>query len=516
VSNPDLLPFLVAVPLVGALVPLVFGARRPRLARRATFAVLLAQIAIAAVVIADVAANGPTRIVIGGLPAAVGIGLLVDELSAVFVATIAVAGTALYAVRTEATGPSDSLWLLLVGGLTGVCVTADVFNLYVFLEISGLAAYALVATGRGTSAALAALNYLLVGTVGATLYLLGVAYAYVATGTLAMADLRVAFVAVGYDSPLVVASFVLITVGLAVKLAVFPLQAWKPDAYATAPPDVAALLATLGSTVAGYALVRLTFGVYSVEFLRAVPAVRTGLLVAGLVSVLAGALLTLRQANVRRLFAFSSVLQYGLVAVGVALATPAAVTGAVVVLIANAVAKGGIYAAAGALERGFDATSVDDYAGLGAAAPVTALAVAVGVASLVGLPPSVGFAGKWYLVTAAVATDTPVAAAVILASTLLTLVYAGRVVERLYIATPTGDGPTTPDTDTPDESRPVTDGGRSARSGPVGTGTTPNLGPSLQSRAAGLAIGAAAVTVLLGLGSTALADWIAPVLEGWL
>jgi multicomponent Na+:H+ antiporter subunit D len=515
----DLLPFLVVVPLMGALAPLVLGARRPTLARGVTFAVLLVQVGLVAVVLTAVAASGPARFVVGGLPAAVGIGLRVDAVSAVFLALVAVAGAAIYLVRTDATGPGDSLWLLVVGGLTGVCVTADVFNLYVFLEISGLAAYALVATGRGGDVALAALNYLLIGTVGATLYLFGVAYAYVVTGTLAMADLASAFSVVGYTSPAVVASFVLVTVGLGVKLALFPVQAWKPDAYATAPPDVAALLATLGSTVAGYALVRLTFDVYTVGFFEAVPTVRAGLLAVGSVSVLAGAAFTLRQSNVRRLFAYSSVLQYGMVVVGLALATPTAVTAALVLLLANGVAKGGLYVAAGAFERGFDARTVASYAGRGNDAPVTSLAVAVAVASLVGLPPSVGFAGKYLLVLAATDAGAWLAAGVVLISTVLTLVYAGRVVERLYLGSPDdvdgGGGPPAPTVDVEARSGgdPATDGGHTVERGPFRRG---RLVPSLRTRAAAVTLAAAVATVSLGLGSSALVEWLMPVVEGWL
>jgi multicomponent Na+:H+ antiporter subunit D len=181
----------------------------------------------------------------------------------------------------------------------------------------------------------------------------------------------------------------------------------------------------------------------------------------------------------------------------------------VVVLVANGLAKGGLYAAAGALERGFDATTVDGYAGRAAAAPATALAVAVTVASLVGLPPSAGFAGKWLVVRAAVESGAPLAAAVVLVSTLLTLGYAGRVVERLYLA-PAGDGPAAGQATTP-----ATDGGRSRPRGrPPSSVRSRSL--SLPRRAAAVALAAAAATVLLGLGSSALADWIAPVVEGWL
>ncbi|WP_267643554.1 complex I subunit 5 family protein [Haloarchaeobius amylolyticus] len=494
-----LLPLLVAVPLLGAIVPFVLGARYPRLAVRATAAVLLAQVGIAVAVVAAVAASGPQTYVLGGLPAAVGIGLLVDQVSGIFVVLVAVAGAVLYlTVREDATGPGDSLWLLLVAGLTGVVVTADVFNLYVFLEISGLAAYGLVASRRGGTAALAALHYLLVGTVGATFYLLGVGYAYVATGTLAMADLQPALASVGYDSPLVLTSFVFVTLGLAVKLALFPVHAWKPDAYAGSAHDVAALLATLGSTVAGYALVRVVFGVFTAEFLAAVPLVQTALLAAGVVSVAAGGYLTLRQSNLRRLLSYSSILQFGLVLVGLSLATAAAVTGALVLLVGNAVAKGGLFVATGLFERELEAVTVADLAGKAREAPVTAAAVALAFTSLVGLPPTAGFAGKWYVTLAAVDSGRWVVATVVVLSTLVSLAYAGRVVERLYLAD--GDGEA-------GAGHAVADGGQPADARFV---------PGLESRAVAVVVLAALATLVLGLGSTALADWVAPVVEVWL
>jgi multicomponent Na+:H+ antiporter subunit D len=488
-----LLPLLVAVPIVGALVPIVVGARRPVLSRRLTAGVLAGQVGLAVAVLVAVATSGPRTYVVGGLPAAVGIGLRADAVSSAFVLLVAVAAAALYVtVRADTTGPTDSLWLLFVAGLAGIAITADVFNLYVFLEISGLAAYALVAGRHGSRAALAAFHYLLVGTVGATLYLLGVGYLYVATGTLAMADLRVELAAVGYDSPLVLTAFVLVTVGLGVKLALFPLQAWKPDAYAAAAPDVSALLATLGSTIPGYALVRLVFDVFTASFLDAVPLVRTGLFVVGVASVAAGGYLALRQSDVRRLLAYSSVLQMGLVVLGVAIATPAAVTAALVLLVANAVAKGGLYAAAGVYAHTFGATTVADYAGLARDAPVLTASVGVALVSLVGLPPTVGFAGKWYLVVAAVDARAWVVVAVVLLSTLVSLAYAGRLVEQLYLAPATRG----------DDSVVADGGGRVA-------------GPP-RDRTAAFVVTAAVATVLVGLGSTELTAWFAPVVEGWL
>jgi multicomponent Na+:H+ antiporter subunit D len=493
----DLLPLLVAVPLLGALAPLVVGVRRPGAVRRVTAAVLVVHLGVATAAVWGVVADGALSYVVGGLPAAYGIGLRLDAVSSAFVLLVAVASAAAHlAVRADPTGPTDSLWLLLVAGLTGVCVTADVFNLYVFLEISGLAAYALVASRRGAAAALAALNYLLVGTVGATLYLLGVGYAYVATGTLSMAALRVELAAAGYDSPLVVAAFVLVALGLSVKVALFPVHVWKPDAYRTAPTDVSVLLAALGSTVAGYALVRVTFDVFTASFLAAAPLVGSALTAAGLVSVLAGGYLTLRQTNLQRLFAYSSVLQFGLVVVGVGLATPAAVTGALVLLLGHAVAKGSLFAAAGAFERRYGAKTLADYAGLGRESPVLATAVAVLFASLVGLPPTAGFAGKWYVALGAVASGSWVAAAVVVLSTLLSLAYAGRIVERLFLAEGDQVGAVAADGGTDD-----------ASDGPDATSVR---------RTVALVVVAAFVVVVAGLASTALSAWFAPVVEGWL
>jgi multicomponent Na+:H+ antiporter subunit D len=490
----DLLPLLVALPLLAAVVPLFLARRSRRLARAVTVAVLLAQVALVAAVAWLVVREGAVDYVVGAIPAAFGIGLLADRLSIAFAALVATAGVAaLLADPTpgERDGPFYSLWLLLVAGFTGVTVTGDVFNLYVFLEISGLAAYALVASGRGSTAALAALKYLLVGTVGATFYLLGVGYLFVATGTLAMADLAPALAAVGHGSPLVVTAFVLVAVGLGVKLAVFPLHAWKPDAYSAAPPPVSVALAALGSTVAGYALVRLTFDVFTVEFLLAVPVVRDLLLVAGAGSVVAGGVLALREPNVRRLLAYSSILQFGLVVVGVALATPLALAGALVHLVGHAVTKAGMFTAAGLFEHDLGARTVADYAGLARRAPVAAAATTTLAVTLVGLPPTVGFAAKWYVGFGAVAAGSWAVAAVVLASTLLTLAYLGRVVERLYLARDAGDA-----------ARVATDGG-----------LAPGVRPS---PALAVLVGAAVLAVALGLASTALADWFAPVVEGWL
>ncbi|WP_436927316.1 proton-conducting transporter transmembrane domain-containing protein [Halosimplex amylolyticum] len=508
---------LVAVPLVaGALAvvadlipggePIESGDDGATLAFAVTAVALAVQTALAAAVAARAITDGPVRTAVGGIAEPYAITLVVDGLSAPFLVLTALVGLGtLGYVRGSGprSGPFFALYLLLVGGVTGVYLTADAFNLYVFLEISGLASYALVARGEGPRAALAALKYLLVGTVGASLYLLGVAYVYVASGTLSMAALADALAAAGgLDGTLAVTAFGLMAVGLGVKAALFPLHVWKPEAYAQAPPAVAGLLAALISTAAAYALVRLLLSAFTVRFVRAVPLVETGLVAAGVLSVATGSLLAFRSSDVRRLLAYSSVAQMGIVAVGIGLVNPTGFVGVVVHLVGHAVTKGGFYLAAGALAAGYGVRTVDDYAGLAGRAPLLSGAVAVFALGLVGLPPTVGFAGKLYVLLAAAEGGATVAAAVVLASTLASLAYFGRLLQRVFVE-PVREGPDAggaPVGADSDESSADGDGRRSARA--------PDRHPSTGALAVILV--AAVLTVALGLGAASIGGLVDP------
>jgi multicomponent Na+:H+ antiporter subunit D len=325
-------------------------------------------------------------------------------------------------------------------------VTGDVFNLYVFLEITGLAAYALVASGEGGDSALAALKYLIVGTVGASLFLLGIGYAYVATGTLNMADLSGQLAAVGYTSLLVRAAFGLMVVGLFVKIAVFPLHTWQPTAYADAPDTVSGLIAALVSTVAAYALIRIVFSVFTVGFLDANPVARTLLIAGAIVSIVLGSLLAVAQADIKQMLAYSSVSQFGLIVGAVAVANETALTGAAIHLVGHAIMKGGLFLAAGSIATATGARTVEEFEGLSERLPANSGAFGILALGMVGVPPAVGFVGKWYVALGAVEAESWPLAAVIFLSTLLTLAYFARLIERMYFREPVGESPAaTPD-----------------------------------------------------------------------
>jgi multicomponent Na+:H+ antiporter subunit D len=435
-----LIVLLVVLPITGAAVPPLASLRYDRVGWAVAAATTLGHAVIAGLLAWTVWTDGVVRYAVGGFAAPYGIELVADGLTVILAALISAVSLGVLAYARRA-GPHAntfySQFLLLVAGLSGMTVTGDVFNLYVFLEITGLAAYGLVASGRGARSAVAALKYLVIGTIGASLYLLGVGYALAATGTLNMADLSVKLADVGYDSTLVLTAFGLIVAGLTVKVALFPLHTWQPDAYADSPDSVSAFISALVSTVSAYALARVLFSVFTVDFLEAVPAARLALLGVACVSIVAGSALAVAQTDVQRMLAYSSVSQFGLVIAGFVIATPLAVVGATVHLVGHAVMKGGLFAVTGIIERDTGATTVGGYAGMGGRTPVAAGVFTVLALAMVGVPPAVGFMGKWYIVLGAVDAGVWPVVVVLLTSTLLTLAYFARLAERLYFAEPT-------------------------------------------------------------------------------
>jgi len=446
-SSLELVPaLLVVVPILGATVPLALGLRYENVGWACATAVCGLVFALSLPVANAVYGVGErVRVIhpLGGFERPVGIELVADELSTVVVLLIAGVSLATLAY-TRHGGPRGNTfysgYLLLVGGLMGIALTGDVFNLFVFLEITGIATYALIAKGDGAEAAVAALKYLIIGTVGASLYLVGVGFVFLATGTLNMIDLASAIPEAGYDDPLVRVGFVFMFVGFAIKVAQWPLHTWQPDAYQHAPDGATPMIAALVSTVSAYALARVIFGVYTVEFVATTPYLQEVVVTVGSVSVIAGSALAVIQMDVKRMLAFSSVSQFGLIVAAYGLLTETALVGALVHLVGHGVMKAGLFVCAGVVAAGYGARRVDDYAGLFSRRPVAAGSMAVLGIALIGIPPSVGFIGKWYIAVGSVEAELWPVAAVIFLSTMLTLGYVARLLEKMFF-TPVSHAP---------------------------------------------------------------------------
>ncbi|MQA97441.1 MAG: monovalent cation/H+ antiporter subunit D family protein [Streptosporangiales bacterium] len=327
---------------------------------------------------------------------------------------------------------------LTLAGLLGLAITGDVFNAFVFLEISSLSTYTLIAMGRRRQALLAAFRYLVIGSVGAVFVLIGIGLAYAVTGTLNMGDLAQR-VTGGHDNRSLQAAVVLVFVGLAVKMAVFPLHAWLPAAYAEAPSAVSTFIAATGTKVAIYVFCRFAFTVFGATLVfGAMPVGRIGLLLAAL-GILLGSAAACFQDDLRYLLAWSSVAQVGYIVAGVSLATTAGVSAAYLHMIMHSVTKAALFATAGLLLLRLGTVRLAALAGVGRRMPWTFAAFVVAGLGLVGVPPTAGFVSKWALVTALVEQGQWLVLAAMLSGSLLAVFYVGRVVEVAWFREPTAD-----------------------------------------------------------------------------
>jgi multicomponent Na+:H+ antiporter subunit D len=324
-----------------------------------------------------------------------------------------------------------SIYVLFFTGLMGVTITGDIFNIYVFIEIMSLASYALIAVGKKRNALVASYNYLILGTIAATFILLGIGYLYMITGSLNIGDLRERLPQL-YHSKVVLTAFALFTVGLSLKLALFPLHAWLPNAYSHAPSVVSALMAATATKVGAYAMLRIMFTVFKVEFdIQVVPVTKI-LLVLACIAIIAGSVLAIAQTNIKRMLAYSSVGQIGYIVLGAMLVNQTAMTGSILHILNHALMKGALFLVVGCVIYKTGIEDISGLKGMGKKMPYSMAAFTIAGLSMIGTPLTVGFVSKWYLAIGALKADMWYIIPVILLSSLLTAVYFWRIIEMIY------------------------------------------------------------------------------------
>ena len=440
------LPILqIIVPLIGA--PLCVILRRRMAAWVLSVLVCFACLVMSSQLLLRVLHSGTISYALGSWSAPWGIEYRVDAVNAFILLLVSLIGSVviLYApasTRKELPDVRSNLfytaYLLCLTGLLGMAITGDAFNVFVFLEISSLSSYALISVGPDRRALAASYRYLVLGTVGATFFVIGIGLLYMMTGTLNMADLAERLQDVR-ETRTVLAAFAFLSVGLSLKLALFPMHAWLPNAYAYAPSVVTAFIAATATKVAVYVYLRFFFTifgpVYTFEMMRLdrfiVPLALLGIVVASLVAVF--------QSNIKRLLAYSSVAQVGYMVLGIGFVSVTGLTGTLIHLFNHAVMKGALFLALGCVMYRCGSVELADMRGLGRRMPLTMAAFVLGGLSLIGVPLTVGFVSKWYLVLAALERGWwPVAALILLAS-LIAVIYVWRVVEVAYFQKPESD-----------------------------------------------------------------------------
>ncbi len=389
-------------------------------------------------------ATGATIIYeMGGWPAPIGIVYAIDAANALvlpvvsgigFVATLAARRLVAAEIDPRDHALFYAAWLLTIAGMLGQVTTGDAFNIFVFLEISSLSAYALVAMGAGRDrrALPAAFNYLILGTVGATFYVIGLGLLYMQTGTLNLADLadrlrdveatRATFTAMAF-----------IVLGLFLKMALFPLHFWLVPAYAYAPSAVSALMAATATKVSVYILIRFIFGVFGVDFPAFSDIIGLLILTFGIAGAFVGTLAAIVETDLKKLFAQSSIAQLGYMAIGIGTMSVTGLAAAFIHLFNHALMKGALFLAIGMIAAQIGRVSMVTIQGAGRQIPITMTAILVGGLALIGVPLTAGFISKLYLIRALVELDYWVLAALTFISSALALAYVWKIIEAAWL-----------------------------------------------------------------------------------
>ncbi|CAA9230587.1 MAG: Na(+) H(+) antiporter subunit D [uncultured Blastococcus sp.] len=432
-----LTPLPVLLPLLGAAAALLVGGRHPRVQRTLSILVLAAVLVVSVALLLLADADGAGAVSVGGWPVPLGIVLVVDRLSAlmlVVAATVAL-GVLIFAVGQGAADGDEETpisifhptFLVLIAGVANAFLAGDLFNLYVGFEILLTASYVLLTLGGSAPRIRAGITYIVVSLLSSLLFLAAIALIYAATGTINMAQLAGRLADLPEGTQLLLQSMLLIA--FCIKAAVFPLSAWLPDSYPTAPAPVTAVFAGLLTKVGVYAVIRTQTLLFPGGALDQV------LMWAALATMLIGILGAVAQTDIRRILSFTLVSHIGYMVFGISLASQAGLAGAIFYVVHHIAIQTTLFLVAGLVERQGGSTSVDRLGGLATASPVLAILYFVPAMNLAGIPPFSGFIGKLGLLEAGIADGGWLPLVLVgggAVTSLLTLLAISRVWNRAF------------------------------------------------------------------------------------
>ncbi len=452
VLNPGIhaLPMLAILPILAALLCLVINSHTVK--ARVSVVISFIQLLFIALLITLILESGQNlRYSLGSWGAPLGIDLVVNGFSLVLLSISACIVFFLSIYSSAYFDNSDTahrfwpLWWLLVCGLNVAFISADIFNIYVALEIIGLSAVALVALSKSHSALVAALRYALVGLLGSLMYLFGVALLYRSFGTLDLAQLAWQMSQVSQTNNMLLhyPAFILISIGLMLKTAILPMHFWLPTAHASAPAPVSALLSALVVKASLYLLIRFWLDVFG-PVSNEITAFMLGIF--GSCAILWGSIKAIQAQQLKLLVAYSTVAQLGYLFLFFPLVfisnsshqmTELGLMAVSYLIASHAFAKAAMFLVAGNIKTLYGHDQINRLYGLSQYSPVTLLTFAIAGISLIGIPPSGGFIAKWLLLKTAIETSQWWWTIVILSGGLLAAVYVGRILNIAFSQTDT-------------------------------------------------------------------------------
>jgi multicomponent Na+:H+ antiporter subunit D len=327
-------------------------------------------------------------------------------------------------------GTYYALYILFVTGLAGMVLTGDAFNLYVLMEIASLTGYALMGL-RKDRATVSALNYLIVGTVGATFYLLGVGYIYMATGTLNMAEIA-SFMPQLSNSDTIRMAFVICLAGLFVKMAFFPLHGWLPNAYTYTPTASIGMIAPLTTKVTVYIMIRMGLTIFTPEFSFKTIEFSGAIVWLAIIGIVAGSCMALAQKNFKKMLTYIIIAEVGYMVGGFWLGNKTGISGSILHIANDALMTLCLFMAAGIFAYKVKGDNISDLQGLFKKMPFTMAAFVIGGLSIIGVPPTCGFFSKWYLISGGIEAGNYFFVGALLFSSLVNAVMFFRIFEVAY------------------------------------------------------------------------------------
>ena len=435
---------LFLLPLFAAISMPVVCLKHRHWSKSISLTILAAMVLVSILNLHNVVNHGEVRYAFSGWTAPLGIEWVADGLASVILVLLSVLGL-LGVVFTGPTSPKAlggrivhyyTLILLFFSALTGIVFAADFFNIFVFLEVAAISSYALIGVAGGR-ALFAAFRYLILGTIGASIYLLGVSYLYAVTGTLNMADMadKLPFL---LGSKALVGGLLFIFIGLGIKMALVPFHSWMPEAYAYAPDSVSPIMASLLTKIVLLAWVRIIYWVLNASIaIFDIPILQLVAVLGALAAVI-GASLALAQRDIKMMFAYGGISHIGIILIGIGQGNQTGFVGGIFYLLNDAVMQAALFFLAGVAFCHYGVRTIDDIGRVGKQAPWLTGSLIVVALGMIGLPPTGGFFGKWNIILGALEASNYVSVAAVLLSTLLTLAYFVKLFEGIFRQTSTG------------------------------------------------------------------------------
>ena len=429
---------LVIIPLLSAFLVNMAGLVNRQYCLPVAILGILGSFTASVITLIQVMEKGVISYRLGGWPPPFGIEYAIDHFNGLVLVTVSFVSLLAVIFSKESVKKElperipqfYTLFVLLVTGLLGMTVTGDAFNLYVLLEISALTGYALIAMGENR-ALVASFNYVILGTIGASFYLLGVGHLYIMTGSLNMANLLSILPGL-YSLNVVFIALLLILVGTWIKMAFFPMHGWLPNAYTYAPSAAGCLVAPLVTKVSVYIMIRLMLSVFSPLYVYSIIGLSETIVWMAVIAIISGSILALAQTDFKKMLTYLIVSEVGYMVGGAWLASSAGLTGAILHIVNDALMTLCLFLFAGIVFYKKGGQQLQDLAGLYKKMPVTMAAFTVGALSMIGVPPTAGFFSKWYLILGAIDAGRYHFMAALLISSLVNAILFFRVIEIAY------------------------------------------------------------------------------------